>query len=474
MNVRPAVLDHYIDGVFLPSPETFLKRYPATGAVTMLCGDASADEVDAAVYSARGSNARAFAASPPAQRALALQRMANVMQARAEEGAHAVMSDTGCALEQARSVEVRRAIEHFRFCANAAAQVTDVAAFVGGTADENLHSFTRTAALGVVGVLGPSTLPLYWTSAKVAAALAAGNSVVLKPSEHAPASGHFLAQVAHESGLAKGLFNVVHGLGENAAGHWLARHSAVNGLALVGSPNTLRSIALTQPHERNMRVVAEIGGRNAAIVMADADLRHALSGVFKATFFNAGQCCWSVTDIYVQREIYDAFSRALRAAAQRIQLAPMISGKHRDAVAGYVRAAQDADARVLYGGDVPSYGDARDNGTFFKPTILLGLADRNAVRQRAVFGPVCHITAFDTEEELMSRVNETAWISCSLWSESVSRVHRIAPQLRASTTWVNTWMLRDLRVPNSGSVYGSGASSALEPFSARSTVNIKI
>ncbi len=476
--MNPSVLDHYIDGAFVTSDETFLKRSPVNGAVTALCSEGTRQHVEMAVLAARAAFELRWQSSTPATRSFVLHRFANVMQSRADDLAAAVAADTGCSIAQARTIEVSRSIAHLRHFADLITTQQDRAAFLHVQEGEGAQSFTRHHPLGVVGILSPATLPLFWATAKLAAALAAGNTVVLKPSEHTPATGAALAHVAHESGCPAGIFNVVLGLGANATGHALAIHPLAGMIALVGAGSTADVLQRGRdPGLRGKRLASDTGGRNVAVVFDDADFGKALAGVFKAAFFNAGQTCFSVSEVFVQRSMFDRFLTMLRGAASRVQLVPMISPKHRAAAAEYVRRTVEGGARVYFGGQPPRYGDQRDNGAFYLPTVLAQVPDAERTRDEDVFGPVCHVMPFDTEDDIIAQVSRRPCVSCSVWSEGLSRVHRVAPRLQASMVWVNAWLLSDVRMPLSGNEPLStraDVGTGLEPYSSRTTVTIKI
>jgi aminomuconate-semialdehyde/2-hydroxymuconate-6-semialdehyde dehydrogenase len=464
--VKAAVLEHYIDGLFTPSSETFLKRNPTTGAVNTICYEAEPAQVDAAVSAARAAYLSGWANASAGHRSFALHRIANVMQARRESLAHAVVADTGCSFEQALGVDVSRGINHFRFYADLATTTSDEAYTTITQDGEGAQNSVHRKPLGVVALFTPATLPLMWLTAKLAPALACGNTTVIKASEHAPACATELAHVVHESGLPKGIVNLLHGFGAGATGTSLAQHPGLDVLSLVGRKRTQRDI-LRARGPGTSRFLAEVGGKNAAIVFADADFGKALASLFKAVFFNSGQSCFSVEQIFVHRSLYDRFVLTLRAATVRLQIAPLISSGHRDAVVNFVRIAQEEGARVMCGGGIPQFRDERDNGSYFQPTILTGLPDASA----------CHIAPFDDDDEVLNRVNAYSLVSCSFWSNSLRRVHKIAPQVRAGTVWVNTWFLRDLRAPFAAgagnTLLRDGGRWSMENFSALTNVCIK-
>ncbi len=467
----------YVNGEFTTSGETFIKRNPINGNVSALVAEADATQVDFAVTAARQAYAAGWGHSTTAQRSFALHRLGNVMEARREDLIKAIVSDTACADALARTMDVSRSISTLRFYADAVSVAHDEAAFTPTGDGAGAQSFTRRKSLGVAGILSGATLPLFSAVSKLAPALACANTVVLKPSEYSPAAAVLLAQCAHESGLPPGVLNVVHGYGPRAAGAALAGHADLSVLALVGRAATAQALRASGG-ARNAREVFELGGKSIAIVCADADFGKSLAGVFKAAFFNAGQICGSPDLVFVERSIFAKFIEAMRAAASRHQLAPMVSPAHRDRVLAHVRAARDLNATVVCGGGVPKLGGERDNGYYLQATIMSGGEPDALALSDEVFGPYCHVLPFERDADIAALLAKAPPLyACSLWSNSLSRAHGFAPQLRAATVWVNTWLLHDARAPrtlaNPLQRGSEGARSMLEAFSMQTNVVIK-
>ena len=205
----------------------------------------------------------------------------------------------------------------------------------------------------------------------------------------------------------------------------------------------------------------ELGGKNSAIVFADADLDKAIKGVTRSSFTNCGQVCLCTEKVYVHRSIFEPFVEGLKQAALQIKIGyptdkdvfmgPLVSKVHQQKVLSYYQLAKDEGATFVAGGGVPQFNDERDMGCFIEPTIITGLSDNARVNQEEVFGPICHISVFDDEDEVIDRVNNTDYgLAASVWTENLSRAHRVSPQLDVGLVWVNTWFLRDLRAPFGG------------------------
>jgi aminomuconate-semialdehyde/2-hydroxymuconate-6-semialdehyde dehydrogenase len=314
--------------------------------------------------------------------------------------------------------------------------------------------------LGVVGIITPWNLPLLLLTWKVSPALACGNTVVVKPSEETPATATLLAEVMQDAGIPNGVYNVVHGFGPDSAGEFLTQHPDVNAVTFTGESRTgaaiMKAVApLVKP------VSFELGGKNAAIVFADCDFEETVRGLADAVFLNTGQVCLCAERIYVERTIFERFVEALKLKAESLRagwpmeqdtnLGPLISEQHRDKVMGYYRLAQAEGATVITGGGIPEFGDARDKGFYVQPTIYTGLAESARCVKEEIFGPVCHVAPFDSEDEAVAMANDTKYgLAASVWTSNLKRGHTIAQQMNVGITWVNCWFLRDLRTPFGG------------------------
>ena len=313
---------------------------------------------------------------------------------------------------------------------------------------------------GVVGVIAPWNLPLLLLTWKVAPALASGNTVIAKPSEETPATATLLAEVMDAAGVPAGVFNVVHGFGPNSAGEWLSRHPGIDALTFTGESKT--GTAIMRAAADTVKPLSfELGGKNAAVIFADADLDAAIEGTTRSVFANCGQVCLCSERVYVERPIFERFVEALKEQAEALvpadpwddacTLGPLISAEHRAKVLGYYDLAMAEGAEVVTGGSVPGFGDARDGGAYVQPTIWTGLADSARTVREEIFGPVCHIAPFDSEDEAIARANDSDYgLATAIWTRDLSRAHRVARRIEVGICWVNCWFLRDLRTPFGG------------------------
>ncbi|MFC5746751.1 2-hydroxymuconic semialdehyde dehydrogenase [Actinomadura rugatobispora] len=454
--MKPA---HYVGGAFLaeePGAETFALLDPCDGSERGRVPEAARETVDAAVRAARGALEGAWGATGDTGRAAALRRIADGVEARFEEFVDAETADTGKPRELAATVDVPRAAGNFRAYADLLygrperAYTTEIPGWSAGAGGRALN-YTVRRPLGVVAVVSPWNLPLLLLTWKVAPALAAGNAVVAKPSEETPSTATLLASVIDEAGLPAGAFNLVHGHGAGAAGEFLTGHPGVDAIAFTGESATGAAI-MRNAADHVTPVSFELGGKNPALVFADADLAGAVDGTARSSFTHSGQICLCTERVYVQRPVFEEFVAALGERARALAgYGPMISAEHRDKVLSYYRLAREEGAAVVAGGGAPRFGDARDGGFYVEPTVLTGLPETARTVREEIFGPVCHVAPFDTEEEAVRLANDSPYgLAATLWTTDLSRAHRVAPRVRTGIVWVNCWNLRDLRTPFGG------------------------
>lgn len=454
------LLRHYIAGAFVGSRRTFDNVSPVDGRLLGQVCEAGQAEVNAAVEAAAAAQNGPWARFSAAQRADLLERIADGIERRFEDFVVAEVADTGRPVHQARSLDVARGVQNFRSFAGQVRQGGGEFFEMRSGDGSDVFSYTVRKPHGVVAIISPWNLPLLLLTWKVAPALACGNSVVVKPSEDTPSSATLLAEVMHEAGVPAGAFNLVHGFGPNSAGEFLTRHPRVDAITFTGESRTGSTI-MRAAAEGVREVSFELGGKNAAVVFADCDFDAAVAGVLRSSFTNSGQVCLCSERVYVERPIYERFVAALKAGAEQLKIGypdedgvdmgSLISHKHRDKVLGYFRLAVEEGASVVSGGGVPHFGDARDKGAFVQPTIWTGLADDARCMREEVFGPVCHIAPFDSDEEVLRRVNDSAYgLAASLWTRDLGRAHRVSRRIHVGMVWVNTWFLRDLRTPFGG------------------------
>ncbi|MCG5215344.1 aldehyde dehydrogenase family protein [Streptosporangium soli] len=464
---------HFIGGSPVAEGERFPVHDPVTGRVVGEVCEADREIVDRAVTAAREA-LPAWAALPVAERAGWTRRLADAIEERFEDLVTAEVADTGKPVAQARELDIPRGAANFRAFAEIAAQRPESAFHLPGTL-----SYTVRRPLGVVAVIVPWNLPFLLMTWKLGPALVAGNTVVVKPSEHTPGSAAVLAEIAAGIGLPPGVLNVVNGFG--GTGRLLAEHPGVDAVTFTGSSRTGSAI-MKSVADRVKPISFELGGKNAGLIFSDTDLDAAVEGAVRSVFTNGGQVCLCTERLYVERRVFEPFALRLAKRAQELVttgLMPMISAEHRDKVLSSYVAAAEEGAEILAGGGVPGFGDERDGGYFVEPTVLTGLPEGSRVNREEIFGPVCHIAPFDTEAEAIALANDSEYgLAATVWTRDLSRAHRVAQSIEAGLVWVNTWFLRDLRTPFGGvklsGVGREGGVHSLDFYSEPTTITMKL
>lgn len=443
--------DHFIDGHRVSSGAALPVRSPIDGTLLGEVSAASADEVDAAVNAA----ARAFpswAARGPAGRGALLRRFADLIERDVERLAVVETLNNGSLLEAGRLRVMKRAALNIRFFANLAEQLHRPE---WDTEPSNSHNRVAYDPAGVTALITPWNAPLMLATWKVGPALAAGNTVVLKPAEWTPLTASMLADLAAEAGIPAGVLNVVQGIGENA-GAALVSHPGVRRISFTGSPETATLIGVAAAQHLTP-VSFELGGKSPLIVCADADLDLALATAI-GQYDNAGQVCLAGTRLLVDARIYPAFLTRLVAAIVGLrlgdprepttQIGPLITHEHLERVDGFVRRAVAAGATLVCGGRVsPQLG-----GLYYEPTLFADIPSGAEILRREVFGPVLTVQPFATDDEAVCLANDTDYgLAATLFTRDEARADRMASALVAGTVWVNCFYVRDLAAPFGGS-----------------------
>lgn len=453
-------IQNYIAGQFVRGKREFADVNPADGTVIAQVTEADQDQVDQAVLAARNALSGEWGRLGVRERAARLHKVAEGIEKRFDCFVQAEVADTGKPVSLAAKLDVPRSSANFRVFADMI-KMAGLESFQTETPDgRSALNYAVRKPLGVVGVITPWNLPLLLLTWKVAPALACGNAVVVKPSEETPATATLLAEAMQDAGIPAGVYNVVHGFGPGSAGEFLTQHPGVDAVTFTGESRT--GAAIMKAIASTVKPVSfELGGKNAAIVFADCDLEEAVSGLSEAVFLNTGQVCLCAERVYVERSIFDAFVGALKKKAETLRigwpvkeetnLGPLISAQHRDKVLSYFRLAREEGATVITGGGVPEFGDNRDQGFYVQPTIYTGLPESARCVKEEIFGPVCHVAPFDSEDEAIAMANDTKYgLATSIWTSDLKRGHRVAQAMNVGITWVNCWFLRDLRTPFGG------------------------
>jgi len=456
---------NFINGEFVATSKTFENRAPADNHVIGLVHEAGQAEVDAAVKAARAAMNGEWGKMSVVKRVELLNAVADEINNRFDEFLAAELADTGKPHSLASHIDIPRGAANFKIFAdiikNAPTESFQMTTPDGGTA----ISYGVRVPLGVVAVVCPWNLPLLLMTWKVGPALACGNAVIVKPSEETPATATLLGEVMNKVGIPKGVYNVVHGFGPNSAGEFLTKHPDVDGITFTGETRTGEAIMAAAA--KGVRPVSfELGGKNAAVIFADADFDKAVASVTRSAFENCGQVCLGTERVYVQRPIFDKFVKALKEKAEALKIGPsdmpgvgmgpLISAEHKEKVLSYYQKAKAEGANVVTGGGTPTMEGKYAEGHYVQPTIWTGLPESSPIIREEIFGPCCHIAPFDTEEEAIALANDTPYgLATSIWTTDISVATRMANAIHVGLCWINSWFLRDLRTPFGGSK-GSG------------------
>ncbi|MDK2759085.1 MAG: aldehyde dehydrogenase family protein [Blastomonas fulva] len=436
--------------------ETFATVDPAIGDQIGVLPRGGAPEIDAAVAAARAALA-GWKATTPLNRAKILWAAADLIEAHIDELAEIETLDQGKPLFVGRWAEIPGAVNQFRFFAGQAmaieGQVIE-SSIDYQPAGKKMASWTKREPVGVVGAIVPWNSPLVLTAMKLAPALAAGCTIVLKPAENTSLSALRLGELLMEAGVPAGVLNIVTGLG-GEAGAALAAHHGVDKIAFTGSTQTGRAI-IDAAKGNLKRVSLELGGKSPMIVMPDADLERAIPGVANAIFFNGGQVCVAGSRLYVHSAIKDELLKGVAAYAQGLvaghgldpatQMGPLVSRLQAERVVGFISAARDGGATVLTGGE--RFGDA---GTFVQPTVITDVTPDMPIVREEVFGPVLVAQEFDDADAVIAAANDSDYgLAASIWTQSLSHAHRMADAIETGTVWINCHLMYDAALPIGG------------------------
>jgi betaine-aldehyde dehydrogenase len=434
------------------SPDSFTTRNPATGEVLATIKVAGAAEIDAAVEAARKAQ-RAWAARTGAERGRILRRAADILRSRNAELAELETRDTGKPIQETSVVDVASGAECLEYFAGIAATISGEHLDLGPQA----FGYTRREPLGVVAGIGAWNYPLQIACWKSAPALACGNAIIFKPADLTPLTAIKLQEVLHEAGLPEGLFQVAQGFAET--GRLLSRHPGIQKVSVTGSVGTGKAVmadaAATLKH-----ITLELGGKSPLIICDDAKLDNAVSGALLANFYSAGEVCSNGTRVFVHRSVKAAFVEKLRArvGAMRIgnpldpqtQVGSLISAEHMEKVLGYIARGKAEGARTVIGGYRVTTGDLA-NGFFVAPTVFDECHDDMAIAREEIFGPVMTVLVFDDEDEVIARANATEFgLSAGVFTNDLTRGHRMIAQLQAGTCWINHYNITPVEMPFGG------------------------
>lgn len=475
---------NYINGVLTePFSGAYLDNVnPAEGKVYSLIPDSGNKDVNHAVEAARRAFAK-WSATPAEQRSAIMIRIADLIDRDLDKLALAESIDQGKPLKLAKTVDIPRASANFRFYATAILHTASDAHFT----DQQAINYTQYQPIGVAGCISPWNLPLYLFTWKIAPALAAGCTVVAKPSEVTPMTAYLLSQLCIEAGLPEGVLNIVHGLGAKA-GQAIIEHPEVAAISFTGGTATGKKIAATAaPMFKKLSL--ELGGKNPNIIFADCDFENAVSTSIHSSFSNQGEICLCGSRIFVERPLYEKFlaefiSRTKSLVVgdpldEKTKVGAIVSEAHMNKILSYIELAKKEGGTIVLGGKQVAGTGRCANGYFIEPTIITGLEHLCRTNQEEIFGPVVTIMPFDTEEEVLEYANSTTYgLAATIWTENLKRAHRVAAHVKSGIIWVNCWLFRDLRTPFGGmkqsGVGREGGFEALKFFTEEKNVCIKL
>jgi betaine-aldehyde dehydrogenase len=448
---------------------------PATGDTVETVALAGAADVDAAVTAARHAFAD-WSQAAPVERSTVLSRLASILDSRSDELASTESRQTGKPIRLSSGFDVPGTVDNVAFFAGAARNLEGKAA---GEYSVDHTSMIRREPIGVVGSIAPWNYPLQMAGWKILPAIAAGNTIVLKPAELTPLTALIFAEAATEAGLPDGVLNVISGTGP-VAGEALITHPDVDMVSFTGSSGVGRRV-MELASAGPKRVHLERGGKAPFVVFDDADLEAAVQGAVAGSLINSGQDCTAATRAYVQRPLYDAFVAGVADLMSSVRLGdpfdertdqgPLISRRQQERVAGFVERAREAGAKIVCGGAVP--GGALARGAYYEPTVVIDAHQRSEIVQDEVFGPVLVVLPFDSDDQAIDLANDTPFgLAASAWTRDVYRSLRASREIRAGCVWINDHIPIISEMPHGG-YKASGFGKDMSAYSFEDYTNIK-
>ena len=477
-------IHNYIGGKLV---EPVLKKYfenynPATGEVYSMIPDSDASDVEAAVKAAEKAFPE-WSNLPAEERCKILLKIADLIDEKLDYLSEIESIDNGKPKKLASIVDIPRASSNFRFFATAVLQFPSES----HNMENSAINYTLRQPIGIVGCISPWNLPLYLFTWKIAPALAAGNCVVSKPSEITPMSSFELSKICIEAGLPEGVLNILHGTGPKC-GAEIVKHSKVKAIAFTGSTRAGKEIAsVAAPMFK--KISLELGGKNPNIIYADCDFDKMLHTTIHSSFSNQGEICLCGSRIFIEKPIYEKFKKAFIEETKKLtvgdplkpdtRLGAIVSKVHFDKINYHINLAKEEGGKLLQGGNVVKLDGRCKNGWFIEPTIFEGLDQNCRTNKEEIFGPVVTLQPFESDEEVINFANATEYgLSATIWTENLTKAHRVAAQIQSGIIWINCWLHRDLRTPfggmkNSG-VGREGGWEAMRFFTEAKNVCVKL
>lgn len=449
-------INNFIGGEFCSAQnqKTIENFNPSTGNVYSLLPRSEFNDIHSAVQSAQKAFSL-WSKLTAQERSNYLHAIADGIELRFHEFVQAESRDQGKPEWLAESLDIPRSIQNFRFFAN---QILFTSIESNDFSGKAINTVLR-KPIGVAGLISPWNLPLYLLSWKMAPALAAGNTVVCKPSEITPMTAYLLAQVIQEAQIPPGVINIVFGFGHEA-GEALVKHPQVPIISFTGGTTTGKHLnSMAAPYLK--KVSLELGGKNANIIFSDCDIEEALSTTIRSSFLNQGEICLCGSRIFIEKPLYEDFLKRFIIETKKLRvgnptekenfIGALVSQTHLEKVRSYIQMAQNEGGVIETGNEAILLDKNFQNGYFLRPTIISGLSPKSKVMQEEIFGPVVTVYPFHSETEAIALANDVEYgLSASIWTKDIQRIYRLGQQLDVGTLWVNSWMLRDLRAPFGG------------------------
>jgi len=447
----------FIDGQFVDaeSGKTFATPNPATGETFAEVAEAERADVDKAVAAARKAFEGKWSKMSARDRGRLLYKLSQLIERDAAQLAELETRDNGKPIKESTYIDLPGVVENFEYFAGWPTKIEGETIPVPG----QMFNYTLREPVGVCGQIIPWNFPLLMAAWKLAPALAAGNTVVLKPAEQTPVTALELGKLIQEAGFPEGVVNIVPGFGETA-GAALASHKGIDKIAFTGSTEVGKLIAKAAA-ENLTKVSLELGGKAPNIIFADADLDQAVNGAMMGIFFNQGQVCCAGSRLFVEERVKDEFLGRFKERADRIKvgdpmdkatmMGPQVSEEQLSKIKSYVGIARDEGATVFAGGESPRLDPQFKNGYFFQPTIFSEVKNSMRVAQEEIFGPVTSVITFENDEDLIRQANETIYgLSAGIWTKDITRAHRFAKAIKAGVVWINTYNMMNAASPFGG------------------------
>tara|TARA_Y100000385_G_scaffold164769_1_gene170764 strand:- start:2683 stop:4125 length:1443 start_codon:yes stop_codon:yes gene_type:complete len=474
---------NYIDGEHVEAnSKKWIDNYdPSVGKVYSLIPDSDVKDVEMAQLAAQTAFPK-WSSTSINERSRIIQKLASLIESKSDELALAESEDNGKPLSLAKKIDIPRASSNMSFFSTAILHESSQSY----QTNKEVINYTLKKPIGVVGCISPWNLPLYLFTWKIAPALAAGNTVVAKPSEVTPMTAYLFSEICKEAGLPNGVLNIVHGYGPKV-GSAITKHPNIKAISFTGGTNTGKEIAkIAAPMFKKLSL--ELGGKNPNIIFEDCDLEKAVSTSLLSSFSNQGQICLCGSRIFVQRGIYNQFKERFIKKVNQLRigdpLSPstnigaLVSKQHLEKVLSYIEIAKEEGGEIIAGGNKVSIEGRCKGGYFLEPTVIEGLSYDCRTNQEEIFGPVVSLMPFDEEEEVVKYANSTIYgLSSTVWTSDINRANRMSENLQSGIVWINCWLVRDLRTPFGGmkksGVGREGGFYALNFFTESTNVCVK-